>query len=391
MANGKELVGPGAALIMALFAGQPVAMALENPEATKLSAELELLNEVHVLEGGEANLRSWIRNSGSARSSKHHWYVVRSEDASVTGDDQIIYRGNVPELDPQGGVGFNWHQPLIVTPGSQWLFLCTWPDATESVVADAAFYRSCSRGVEIRGSRMDLVVSHVETRPARIVSGVTVIFRAKVLNQGKGASAPGKLFYYLSRNPDITSGDSLLGTDAVPGLEPGESWSHPVSTPVTGRVGDYWVGACVREVVGEIPVDNNCSAGYQLAIVEDRFPDLVIDRVAVRPESWNEGVEVDFYAQVANAGAARSTATRLVFYLSEHSEPDPSDLPFAEVEVEAIQPGRRSEVDLFQDAGAVPGLYWLIACVLPVDDEIDSYNNCGTGPQVEILPFNFSD
>jgi hypothetical protein len=59
-------------------------------------------------------------------------------------------------------------------------------------------------------------------------------------------------------------------------------------------------------------------------------------------------------------------------------------------ESEEILPNKQFNAYLLIEPTALPGLYWVGACVDPDEAEYDTYNNCYTGAQVEVSEFQFS-
>ena len=86
-------------------------------------------------------------------------------------------------------------------------------------------------------------------------------FRIKVIvrNQGNGEAASTTLRYYQSTDATISVKDSLVGTDAVIGLNTSSNSPESIALKAPWRVGTYYYGACVDAVIGESDTNNNCS------------------------------------------------------------------------------------------------------------------------------------
>ena len=86
-------------------------------------------------------------------------------------------------------------------------------------------------------------------------------FRIKVIvrNQGNGEAASTTLRYYQSTDATISVKDSLVGTDAVIGLNASSNSPESIALKAPWRVGTYYYGACVDAVSGESDTNNNCS------------------------------------------------------------------------------------------------------------------------------------
>ena len=75
-----------------------------------------------------------------------------------------------------------------------------------------------------------------------------------------------RLRYYRSTNSIISTGDTLLGTDAVSALSPNGTSPENLPTTAPNTDGTYWVGACVDAVSGESPTNNQCSTSVEITV-----------------------------------------------------------------------------------------------------------------------------
>jgi hypothetical protein len=341
---------------------------------------------IGVLAGSEITLKFEVFNLGANASPASRLNILISEDKLFTEEDSAIGALYVPELESRSGQGLMWRGELIHEAGTYWLAGCVLTDGP-----DTSPENNCSDPLAVSMPSFDLLATQVDVKPDRVVSGVRVLMRAATSNQGSDPSLPTRIRYVLSPDMTITPSDPNVLSVDMPSLGPGERWAETVQAELVGFPGDYWLGACIESPQGEGDRRNNCTAGRAVSIVEDSFADLIIEAVRVRPQAWSENSEVDFYAEVVNAGESRSAATTVSFYLSESSDEPEDGVLLGTMDVEPVDPERMQGVDLFLDPGVAPGVYWLSACVEPTDEELDTYNNCAVGPQVEVTPFDFSD
>ena len=99
-----------------------------------------------------------------------------------------------------------------------------------------------------------------------LTPGQSFTIYATVENQGNGSSSSTTLRYYRSTNSIISTGDTLLGTDAVSALSPNGTSPENLPTTAPNTDGTYWVGACVDAVSGESPTNNQCSTGVEITV-----------------------------------------------------------------------------------------------------------------------------
>jgi hypothetical protein len=371
-----------------LFLDTRVPLLAQSAEqnVSNLAIILDKMGPSTVPAGTDLSVLVFVNNMGSGDSSAFSVKLIISPNKEFSENDSelgILF----PKPVPAGGSsGIPWQGKLDQPPGTYWVKVCVVPRGKE--VSPGS---SCTTAKKIVVPVIDLAVSHVEIRPQMIVSGVPVLFRAAIDNRGSQTSDPTKVRYVLSSNPSISRSDPLLVVQEVPAIEAGERWGEPSRGVVKANPGEYWLGACIDPIKGENEASNNCSHGSQIAVVEDVFPDLVIQIVKVRPETWSEGAPVDFYAVVLNSGSKASAPTKVNFYLSENSDITSVDTAIGTAETDSILPDEQFDAYLLVNPSVLPGIYWLGACVEPDDSEFDTFNNCSTGAQVEVTNFQFSE
>ena len=112
----------------------------------------------------------------------------------------------------------------------------------------------------------DLVVESPAVSSGAVAPDESFTLSATVRNQGAGAAGSTTLRYYQSRDSTITTGDTGVGTDAVPALTGNRTSSESISLRAPGSTGTYYYGACVDAVGGESDTGNNCSIGVRVVV-----------------------------------------------------------------------------------------------------------------------------
>ena len=97
--------------------------------------------------------------------------------------------------------------------------------------------------------------------PSGFALGGYFVMLAVIQNFGDGASVASTLRYYRSTDPTITTSDTELGRDTVPGLAASEFSRHELDVTLPSSPGTYYYGVCVGAVTGESDTTNNCSGG----------------------------------------------------------------------------------------------------------------------------------
>ena len=112
----------------------------------------------------------------------------------------------------------------------------------------------------------DLVVESPAVSSGAVAPDESFTLSATVRNQGAGAAGSTTLRYYQSRDSTITTGDTGVGTDAVPALTGNRTSSESISLRAPNSAGTYYYGACVDAVGGESDTGNNCSIGVRVVV-----------------------------------------------------------------------------------------------------------------------------
>jgi subtilase family serine protease len=138
-------------------------------------------------------------------------------------------------------------------------------------------------------SNADLTVTGLTMNPAAPARapGASFSVTATVQNAGTAPSGSSTVRYYLSLDAGKSADDTrLTGSQAVGGLDPGESRSGAVTVtiPASTPLNTYFLLACADDanVVGEPNEDNNCVATPGATVTVGR-PNLSATAVAMNP------------------------------------------------------------------------------------------------------------
>ena len=232
--------------------------------------------------------------------------------------------------------------------------------------------------------------------------GQTFSFRVGVVNRGDGDSPATSLRYYRSRDRNVSSADTQVGTDEVPVLRasfPPSAWPdlvHPSSqtrqdieltAPTTAGI--HYYGACVATVPREADISDDCSVGVRVEV--KGTPDLRIERFSVDDNRLLRRQSFNLTARVVNFGGGGSAATSLRYYRSEDAVISATDLPVGTGRVPQLEftpvtprnPAAQAEVQLQAAAPEELGVYYYGACVEPPPSESRTGNNCS--PSVRVV------
>ena len=213
-----------------------------------------------------------------------------------------------------------------------------------------------------------------------------------VANYGVTDSAEYAVGFYISKDPIITTEDTLLfaGREFADGLISGStgelSIAHEMAIPEDIETGTYFLGVIVDELGANEELDETNNTTSMLITIVDSLPDLTAIEFGLA-EGGEVSVGESFGSRIVlivqNVGSAASASFSVGFYLSLDSEITPEDVLLEggrEFETSVDQGGLR-EVDVASvlaiPEGTAPGEYFLGVIVDEQDgnSELDEANN----------------
>ena len=234
-------------------------------------------------------------------------------------------------------------------------------------------------------SGTDLVVSSASASDSRPAPGASFKLTAVVRNSGTDTSAATTLRYYRSSNPTVSTGDAVVGSDAVGELQATHESEQSINLAAPADPGIYYYGACVDAVSGETDVANNCSTAVMVTVGGDGSgaPDLVVESPSVSDAEPDAGASFALSVVVRNQGDGGSSSTMLRYYRSNDAGISRTDTEVgaqAVAELAAAARLDRSTTVTAPDAGT----FYYGACVDSVRGETDVANNCSTAVMVTV-------
>jgi uncharacterized protein YkwD len=201
--------------------------------------------------------------------------------------------------------------------------------------------------------------------PSTAIAGKSISLSATVRNIGTASAGPSYVYFYLSQDTSITTGDVNLGRMYLTSLSPGSQKTVVLSAkiPVLTPPGSYYYGAITDGSTAETNEINNaiCSAA-STRISEPPRPDLVTTSVG-SPLAGISGKSIALNASVKNTGSVSASYFYVSFYLSKDMTIDPGDILIGEAYVSSLSAGSSRIVSL---SAAIPsetidGTYYICA------------------------------
>ena len=357
--------------------------------------------------GATFTLSATVRNEGDEASDATTMRFYRSTDATITPSDTEVATEVVTGLDTSGsssqagrlfvasGSGtYYYHGEVELsapsTAGTYYYGACV-----DAVTDESETTNNCSSSVlltvrssesQVQGTPdLEAYASVVSTGLDGLTPGVSFTLSVGVRNDGSGSSAATTLRYYRSTDATITSSDTEVGTDDVPGLAPSGTSTQSVDLTAPSTPGTYYYGACVDAVTDESDTTNNCIA-HQVDVSEESqgAPDLVVGAPTVSDSGPDAGATFTLSATVRNAGDESSAATTLRYYRSTDATITTSDTQEDTDAVAELAASGTSSESVSLTAPSTPGTYYYGACVDAVTAESETTNNCSSSVPVTV-------
>ena len=228
--------------------------------------------------GATFTLSATVRNDGDGASAATMLRYYRSTDATITTSDMAVGTDAVAGLAASEFSRETLDVQLPSSPGTYYYGACV-----DAVTDESDTTNNCSASVQVTVSgtpppeqdtpeqgNPDLTfqVVAILSGPSGFALGGNFVMLAIIQNVGDGASAVSTLRYYQSTDATISSADTQVGTDAVPGLAASDSEfsRHTLDVQLPSSPGTYYYGACVDAVAGESDTSNNCPMGGRVVV-----------------------------------------------------------------------------------------------------------------------------
>ena len=304
---------------------------IKVPEADLVVASPSVSNSAPAV-GATFILSATVSNDGDEASPVTTLRYYRSTDATITTSDTEVATEVVTGLNTSGSSSqsarsgsqsarlfvtsepgtYYYHGEVELTApstaGTYYYGACV-----DAVTDESETTNNCSSSVPVTvlsseppvqgTSDLEAYASVVSTGLSGFTPGVSFTLSVGVRNSGSGSSAATTLRYYRSTDSTITTSDTAVGTDEVPGLAPSGTSTQSVSLNAPSTPGTYYYGACVDAVTDESDTTNNCIA-HQIDVSEESqgAPDLVVAAPTVSDNGPDAGATFTLSATVRNDG-----------------------------------------------------------------------------------------
>ena len=168
----------------------------------------------------------------------------------------------------------------------------------------------------------DLTVVTV-TAPTNAAAGATITVGDSTKNTGQGVAPASQTRYYLSLDTTLDATDTLLGSRAVPQLNPGVT--NTGTTTVTVPVGVGGAFFIIAQADGILGIGETTETNNTRFRAIDIGPDLVVT-VLTAPVEAGFGVTIAVNESTRNAGDVPSLPSTTKFYLSTNTTLDSGDI-----------------------------------------------------------------
>ena len=316
------------------------------------------VSNTNIRVGEELTLSTSISNSETANANANivtlSWY--RSTDSDITSADTLIGSNIITGILIGGSE--NKSQSFIATSNSGIYY---YGACVEHVIGgETNLDNNCSKAIFIEVINTDVAIGELIVSDETPSNNQSITLSTTVSNVGRLSSSASTLRWYRSTDSDITSADTLIGSNIIPILSAKNS--ENINLPVTAApssAGLYYYGACVDAVVGETNLGDNCSS----TSIEVIAPNLIIGSLSANNQTPTNGQSITLFAIVSNTGKLDSSASTLRWYRSTDSNITSADTPIGSNNISAVSWGGGESRNLSITAPSIPGTYYYGACI----------------------------
>ena len=370
----------------------PVAGSAGRPD---LVVERPSVTDPSPAAGTSLTLSATVRNTGGGDTAATTVRVYRSDDASITREDEVVGVITAAELAASPSAASVTVQ-APADAGTYYYGLCVTAADGESDTTN-----NCSAAVRVtvleapsptqeppatvqEPPRPDLAVQYVTVSEESLVTGQLLQVAARVRNVGDKGAAGTWVHLHLSTDSTITPSDDAVHRERLAGLAPTHSKLAWETVAAPSAPGTYYYGACVTAVDGESNTTNNCSAtATPVTVRRASAPDLVITRPHVNSANPAAGGLFGMGAILRNDGTL-TNGTLLRYYRSDDATFTASDTEVHNYWWGPFHSHGTFRVGNALDVPASLGTYYYRMCADAVPGESDTTNNCSAPVKIVV-------
>ena len=320
--------------------------------------------------GDSFRLNATVRNHGNMESASTMLRYYQSADVEISSSDTEVATDSIGTLSASRSSSEFASLTAPSTPGTYYYGACV-----DGVSGETDTNNNCGTSVRVLVRGSDLVVISAGVDDGQVEAGDRITFSARVRNSGIAEAPATTLRYYRSDDDVISTSDTAVGTDSVGSTSPNQTRDESINQTAPSTPGTYYYGACVDTVTGEEDATNNCSSAVRLVV---GAPDLVISSASVDDLTPDAGERFAFSVTVRNNGMGTAAGTDLRYLQSSDNEISSDDTEVAKETIGDISPRDSNSESERITAPSSPGTYYYYACVVAIDHESNTENNCSS-------------
>lgn len=272
--------------------------------------------------GSTVSVTTAVANGGDAPTGSYTIRYYASTDATITSGDTLLK--SVTRSGQNAGATLQWSEAVTIPVGMAAgnYFIGVIVDATNAVVEsnETNNWRADSATIQITAPpNVDLRAMLVDG-PAAADGGTNIAVTTAVRNQGTADSGSYTVWYYISTDANITTGDIRVKSVTRPALGGGaqQQWAESITVPATLATGNYYLGVIVDPLntLTETAENNNVLAeSTAIRITQPSLIDLTVTNVD-GPTTNIRGTPMSVVSNVGNLGSGASGNFTVSYYLS---------------------------------------------------------------------------
>ena len=266
--------------------------------------------------GDTLTIKNTVKNQGTDISGDINVKFYLSKDSNITTSDTYLGQRTISGGLKAGASDTNFTDFTILNnlSGNYYVGAIVYPtnfifesDESNNILASPTTIKICAP---------DLVITSVSTGATSYKRGDKLTIKNTVKNQGEITSGSFKVYFYLSKDSNITTSDTYLGYRSISDLSANASNTEYTNFTIPSSIsGSYYIGAIVdpTNTIFESNESNNIKS-YS-STINITLPDLVASSVSAGSTSYRRGSIITVKNTVKNQGKISSGGFYVNIYL----------------------------------------------------------------------------
>lgn len=238
--------------------------------------------------GTQLTLSATTKNNGGYVATASNLRYYRSTDNVITVNDAQVGTDTIAALNSTAAESDSITITVPTVAGTYYYGACV-----DRVSDESAGNNNCSNGIAVTVSEQtfpDLLTENLNVNKIRLTTNSPLDIGVTVRNGGSEAASASSVKFYISSDNVISVDDDEEASFNISALGINNSVIESTTVTSPNVAGDYYIGTCVAEDANEQDINNNCSVGVLVEVVQGYEADeYEIDNSAEQSKTISNG------------------------------------------------------------------------------------------------------